>query len=407
MTRAACLVIACACLSITLTAQNVPDPSAVNGKPLPAPELPAGTVTVRVVREAMANIIAGQAVTLTADGKTFTGRTNDAGRAEFPNLPAGAEIKAETTVDGEKIVSDGFRLPASGGVRVALIAGVARAVERRAQEQAAERAAPAVKGIVTIGGDTRIIGEFQGDSLFFFYQIDIVNNARAPVDTGGPFELDLPAEAATPALMDGSTKSAAIDGRHITVAGPFLPGTTTVNVQYQLRYPSANYTFRQRFPVAAQQLPVFLQRIGAVSMSSPQLQTGRDVVAQNGTTFAAASAEGLAPGAELTVQLANLPVHSRIPGYVALSVAGLVIAFGVWLSVTARRGDAARQMLITRRDGLLTRLEELEVKRRAGKVSDDRYLARRQRLVADLEELYHDLDDGTGRTQGGDEGVAA
>jgi hypothetical protein len=407
MTRGIWLLIACTCLSVTLAAQNVPDPAAVNGKPLPAPELPAGTVTVRVVREAMANIIPGQSVTLTADGKTLTGRTNDAGRAEFPNLPAGAEIKAQTTVDGETIVSDGFRLPASGGVRVALIAGVARAVERRTQEQAAERAAPAVKGIVTIGGDTRIIGEFQGDNLFFFYQVDIVNNARAPVDTGGPFELELPADAATAALMEGSPKNAAIDGRHITVPGPFPPGTTTLNVQYQLRYPSASYTLHQRFPVAAQQVPVFLQRLGSVSMSSPQLQTGRDVVAQNGTTFASASAAGLAPGAELTVQLTNLPIHSRIAGYTALALAGLVIAFGVWLSLTARRGDAARHALITRRDGLLARLEELEVKRRAGKVPDDRYLARRQRLMADLEELYHELDEATGRTQGGDEGVAA
>jgi hypothetical protein len=406
MTRA-WLAVAFSCLSITLLAQNVPDPAAVNGKPLPAPELPTGTVTVRVVREAMANIIPNQTVTLTANGKALTGRTNDAGRAEFPNLPAGADIRAETTVDGEKIVSDSFTLPASGGVRVALISGVARAAARRAQEEAAERAAPAVRGIVTIGGDTRIIGEFQGDNLFFFYQIDIVNNARAPVDIGGPFEMDLPEGASTPTLMEGSPKNATLDGGRLKVPGPFPPGQTTVNVQYQLRYTSGDYTFRQKWPVAVQQVPVFLQRIGSVTMSSPQLQAGRDVVAQNGTTFAAASAEGLAPGTELTVRLSNLPLHSKVPGYVALSLAALIVAVGVWLSVTAGKGEAARQVLLSRRDGLLARLAELEVKRREGKVADDRYLARRRRLVADLEELYHDLDEGTGRTQGGDEGVAA
>jgi hypothetical protein len=405
--RRAWLAVALSCLSVSLLAQNVPDPAAVNGKPLPAPELPAGTVTVRVVREAMANAIPNQTVTLTANGKALTGRTNEAGRAEFPNLPAGAEIKAETTVDGEKIVSESFPLPASGGVRVALISGVARAVARREQEQVAERAAPPVRGIVTIGGDTRIIGEFQGDNLFFFYQIDIVNNARAPVDTGGPFEMDLPEAATTPTLMEGSPKNATLDGRHIKVPGPFPPGTTTVNVQYQLRYTSSDYTFRQKWPVAVQQVPMFLQRIGSVTMSSPQLQTGRDVVAQNGTTFAAASAETLPPGTELTVRLSNLPLHSKVPGYVALGLAGLVVAYGVWLSVTARKGEAARQALLSRRDALLARLEELEVKRREGKMADDRYLARRRRLMADLEELYHDLDEATGRTQGGDEGVAA
>jgi hypothetical protein len=107
------------------------------------------------------------------------------------------------------------------------------------------------------------------------------------------------------------------------------------------------------------------------------------------------------------VRLSNLPLHSKVPGYVALGLAGLVVAYGVWLSVTARKGEAARQALLSRRDALLARLEELEVKRREGKMADDRYLARRRRLMADLEELYHDLDEATGRTQGGDEGVAA
>ena len=58
----ACLI----ALPLTLAAQNVPDPSAVHGKPLPAPELADGTLTVRVVREAMANSLPGQTVTVTA-----------------------------------------------------------------------------------------------------------------------------------------------------------------------------------------------------------------------------------------------------------------------------------------------------------------------------------------------------
>ena len=44
---------------------EMPDPSAIAGTPLPGPELPDRTVTVRVVRERMGNNIADQAVTLT------------------------------------------------------------------------------------------------------------------------------------------------------------------------------------------------------------------------------------------------------------------------------------------------------------------------------------------------------
>jgi hypothetical protein len=207
--------------------------------------------------------------------------------------------------------------------------------------------------------------------------------------------------------MEGSPESATIDGRHLVVQGPFAPGTTRVNVQYQLRYDGANHTFVQTWPVTVEQLPVFLQRIGSVAISSPQLQPGRDVVSDNGTTFAASVATGLSAGSNLTVHLSNLPAHSRLAAYVTLGVAGLIIAVGVWLSLTVQRGDAARHALIARRDGLLARLEELEVKRRAGKVADDRYLARRQRLMSDLEEVYHELDEGGGHVHGGDEGVAA
>ena len=53
--RQALLLALLIALPATVAAQNVPDPSLVHGKPLPAPELADGTLTVRVVREAMAN----------------------------------------------------------------------------------------------------------------------------------------------------------------------------------------------------------------------------------------------------------------------------------------------------------------------------------------------------------------
>ena len=62
---------------------NMPDPSLINGRALPAPELAVGTVTVRVVREAIGNNVVGQDVRLTVGGETRTARTDDEGRAEF------------------------------------------------------------------------------------------------------------------------------------------------------------------------------------------------------------------------------------------------------------------------------------------------------------------------------------
>ena len=51
-------------------------------------------------------------------------------------------------------MSDPFTVPASGGLRVILIAGIAQAAERKAAEAARSAAAPAVKGAVVFGGNS-------------------------------------------------------------------------------------------------------------------------------------------------------------------------------------------------------------------------------------------------------------
>ena len=97
---------------------NMPDASQMSGAPLPAPELPDRTVTIRVVRERMGNNIAGQAVTLKVGAETRSGTTDGQGRAQFEGLAAGAAVQATAIVDGETLTSQEFAVPAKGGVRV-------------------------------------------------------------------------------------------------------------------------------------------------------------------------------------------------------------------------------------------------------------------------------------------------
>jgi hypothetical protein len=95
----------------------------MSGIPLPAGDLPNGTVTVRVVRERMGNNISGQDVALrTPDGRV-TAITDAEGRAEFTSVAPGSAVAAETTVDGEMLTSQTFTVPSRGGIRVALVAG--------------------------------------------------------------------------------------------------------------------------------------------------------------------------------------------------------------------------------------------------------------------------------------------
>jgi hypothetical protein len=316
--KARLLLIACVlAVAASAGAQDMPAPEMVHGKALPEPNLPDGTVTVRVAREAIGNWLPGQTVQVRVDGRAVTARTDDQGRAQFSTLPRDADLRAEATVEGEALISDPFRVPSSGGLRVILIAGIAQAAERRKAAAAAEQSAPPVKGVVSLGGNTRIIAEFENDVLFMFYQLDIVNTARAPVDIGGPFELKLPQRAAGASLMEGAPKTASIDGRNLEVQGPFAPGTTTVNVQFQLKYSGPEVTIEQQFPVAVQQLPFFIERLGNLTVTSPQMRPDGERAGANGTPFAALTSSSLPAGSTVSLELSNLPAASRLAGYVA------------------------------------------------------------------------------------------
>ena len=149
-------------------------------------ELPNATVSVRVVRERMGNNVAGQDVALLVGGSRRTAKTDQQGRAQFDGLPPGTVVQATTTVDGEELISQQFSVPGTGGVRVALIAGIATAAAR--EKAAAEAAAkePARPGVVEFGPESRVVIEIQDDVLTVFYLLDVVNNARTPIDIGGP-----------------------------------------------------------------------------------------------------------------------------------------------------------------------------------------------------------------------------
>jgi hypothetical protein len=128
------LVLALRFASIAGAQVQMPDPSLINGKALPAGDLQTGTITVRVVRESIGNNIIGQQVSMTVGDTTRTAVTDEQGRAEFKGLPAGANGRAEAVVNGEKLASDPFVVPTSGGLRLILVADLAKAAERRAKE---------------------------------------------------------------------------------------------------------------------------------------------------------------------------------------------------------------------------------------------------------------------------------
>ncbi len=95
--------------------------AAAIGKPLPSPDLPAGTVSVRVVAGSPSSPVEGTDVTLLVNGTPRVARTDSAGRAIFKDLPGGATVQAKATdADKNETSSEAFPLPGDSGVRLML-----------------------------------------------------------------------------------------------------------------------------------------------------------------------------------------------------------------------------------------------------------------------------------------------
>jgi hypothetical protein len=94
--------------------------------PLQVGDLPPGIVAVRVIRRTFAENVAQQTVELRPDGSgpVLNAVTNSDGRAQFDRLAIGQTVQVRAVVDGEVLESQPFELPAQGGVRLVLVAGV-------------------------------------------------------------------------------------------------------------------------------------------------------------------------------------------------------------------------------------------------------------------------------------------
>lgn len=378
----------------------MPNPQQMSGVPLPSPELPAGTLTVRVVRGTVSNNLPGQKVELLlgsggtdARRERREGTTDAAGRAEFRALRPGDRLQAAAVVDGARIESQVITMPAQGGVRVMLVVPDAATAQREA-EDARLRGAPAEPGIVVFGGESRFIVERGDEALNVFYILDIVNTARTPVATSAPLIFDLPSGATGATLLEGSTPQATVSGSRVTVTGPFAPGTSPLQIAYELPYRGARVTIEQPLPAALPQLALAGDVSGGVTMTSPQFAATRDLT-ESGRAFKVGNGAAIPAGGALTVTFDNLPHHARWPRFTALGIAVAIMAAGLAAGFTRRPAPTvpARQALSDARAARFRELDALEARRRRGDISDDEYAAERDRVVGTLEDIYAALED--------------
>jgi hypothetical protein len=369
----------------------MPDPKEMSGIPRPVDDLPKGAISVRLIRGELSNNIAGHPVELHIGSDVRTVKTDEAGRAQFNAVPAGATVKATADVDGEHLESQEFPAPSEGGVRLMLVA------TDKAKEAAAA-AAPAVTGHVVIGTQSRIVMQPREEALDVFYLLDIANNSKSPVNPATSFEFEMPDGARGCGIMQGSSPQAAVNGAHVTVQGPFAPGSTFVQVACEVPAETGDVAIEQRFPAAIEHLAVVVKKVGDTTLRSPQLKDQRDFPA-DGDVFIAATGGAIAAGQPIELNVGGLPHHSAAPRRIALTLAFVIALAGTWGASRPAEDRGARaaerKRLTSRRDKLFSELVRLEQDRRHNRIDDRRFATRREEVVASLEQIYSALDDDT------------
>ncbi len=364
----------------------MPDPSEMSGLPLPSSDLPDASVSVRLIRSQLSNNITDHPVDLHNDEAVLTVSTDEFGRALFEGLEAGSTVSVSTQVGDEELVSRRFAVPTLGGVRVMLVA--------EASPPSLPTAVAPGSGMISFGGDTRWVVEMSDEAVEVYYLLEAVNDGGIPVLSTVPVAFDLPYGAQGGVLLEGSTSQARIDGRRVSVAGPFQPGRTPINLAYVLPYSGGDLTIEQTLPVAVDQVAIVAEKHGDMRMTSPQITQSREMNAAVGR-FMVGGGPRLAANETLSISLVGLPHHSVIPLRVALVLVGL---FVVWCLLKSRarisvKGDGLRrQQLEDRRDRLYIDLMRVETTHRTGTLADGPYALRRKVIFGQLERLYQRLE---------------
>jgi hypothetical protein len=402
-------LVATACLMWPPAAlAQMPDPRAMSGLSMPTADLPDGTVTVRVVRDQITNNVAGVAVELHGAGAVRRETTGADGRAQFTGVPAGAEVHAIAVVDGQRLESKPFVMPARGGVRT-LLAAVSAGPESAPAAGASPAPAPSTTDMsaLSIGSNSRIATEFSDDVLQVFYLLEIVNRRSVPVAPPSALVFEMPTGAEGTTVLEGSTPNANARGPRVTVTGPFAPGATPLQIAFRINAFGTDTTITSKFPLSLDAVSVAVQKVGQLTVSSPQLERMQEAPI-NAAVFMVGMGPRLQAGAPLVLELHGVPHQSRTPVYVALALAGAIVGTAVWFLLFPghlQAADARRRALLDRREKGLAALSALERDHRAGRIGETEYTARRATLVSQLERVYGELDAG-GAPPGG-HGVAA
>jgi hypothetical protein len=305
--------------------------------------------------------------------------------------PAQLAAAVVMSVGDLRFGTEGFTIPATGGVRVEL-----RVPDRTSDPS-----------VLTIGPGGRIILQLRDDALGFIETLPLINPSGKIFDPGaGGIEIPLPSEAVNAEGAEGEHKIEIRKGIGVAVHGLIPPRRPALEANqkspdeitfgFVLPVRSSTLKFEQRFPNGLGEFTFVTEQLVGLSIESTQV-TGLQERELGGKKYWLMRGEPIPPGGTLRFSVTGLPAADNTGKIVAaiLSV-GLLLAAVLLSRNPDSPGKSARveerSRLVERREKLFADLVGVEARRaQATGVAAPRSSPERDDLVRKLENVYRDL----------------
>ena len=327
----------------------------------------------------------------------------------FRRARRAAQVHAVAVVDGERLESQPFEVPAQGGVRTILVATDGDGCARSAGQtrRAGRHRSAAAVGQRVVALDRRQLPDRDGVLRRRAAGV-LPARDREPHERGGHAGVGPRLRHADRRRghdrARGLDENANAKGTRVTVTGPFAPGVTPLQIAFRLDSLGSAATItldgsrcrwtRCRWPCRSRR-------------DDRQLAAGRAYCRRRRSTRRCSSwawARDCRPARRSSCSSTGLPHKSRAPVYVAL---GARVGHRVRGRLVHRvpgsvrgRGRAPARPAGAAREGLAA-LAALERSTGPGASTRQHYTARRAALVAQLERVYGELDSRAARRRAG------
>jgi hypothetical protein len=313
-------------------------------RPLMVGDLPVGTVTVRVGRGSLSNAAVGVDVVATVnlpDGKAVehAEKTKADGRATFAALPVGAEFRAQAVVDGQRLRTASFTIPAEGGARLMLLSQQSQGEDegeaapapanphegaRRHGGSPAETGGDAGEGtsdpaVLRVSGSSKLLVDLREDALAVLENLVLENTSdRIFRPDHGGIAIPLPAGANGVEAIEGGAHLELDQGSTMFLREA-IPPLSSHRVPVQARFGflfltagQSSITLRQPMPLGIESPVVMVPEDDHLKLTAPGLQAMDSHTDERGARIQVFQLASVPRNGVLSITVSGLPTRGAL-----------------------------------------------------------------------------------------------